>query len=135
MQATLTTAMLARASLSLRYPVRPKPEAWVTPEGTVPESNAHDAAVQRLHSLLPEWARKQPGRVRIARNLAVRWLLEYRAPASIRLSASSRPGPWRWRRTSTPCACGRERTEKEREKAARLDLERRMAELEAKLQR
>lgn len=77
MQAILTTAMLARASLSLRYPVSPKPEAWVIPEGTVPESTAHDAAVQRLHSLLAEWAQQQPGRVRIARNLAVRWLPEH----------------------------------------------------------
>jgi Putative restriction endonuclease len=77
MQAILTTAMLARASLSLRYPVSPKPEAWVIPEGTVPESTAHDAAVQRIHSLLTEWARQRPERGRIARNLAVRWLPDH----------------------------------------------------------
>lgn len=77
MQAILTTAMLAHASLSLRYPVSPKPDAWVIPEGTVPESSAHDAAVQRIHALLSHWAQHQPGRVRVARNLAVRWLPEY----------------------------------------------------------
>jgi Uma2 family endonuclease len=66
--------MLTRASVSLRYPVRPKPDAWVLPEGTVPESTAHDAAVLQIYLLLMEWAAKQPGQVRVARNLAVRWL-------------------------------------------------------------
>ena len=74
MQAMLSTTMLARASVSLRYPVRPRPESWVLPEGTVPESTAHDAAVLQLYLLLAEWASKQPGEVRIARNLAVRWI-------------------------------------------------------------
>jgi hypothetical protein len=77
MQAILTTTMLARASLSLRYPVRPRPEAWVIPEGTVPESTAHDAAVLRGYLLLAEWAKHRAGRVRIARNLAVRWFPEH----------------------------------------------------------
>ena len=80
MQAILATKMLARASLSLRYLVRPKPDAWVIPEGTVPESTAHDAAVLRVYLLLMQWASKQPGRVRVARNLALRWFEEY--PAS-----------------------------------------------------
>jgi hypothetical protein len=69
--------MLSQSSLSLRYPVRPRPEAWVIPEGTVPESTAHDAAVLHIYLLLQAWATRQPGRVRIARNLAVRWLREH----------------------------------------------------------
>jgi len=77
MQAILPVTMLARTSVSLRYPVRPKPEAWVIPEGTVPESTAHDAAVLRIFLLLTEWAARQPGRVRVARNLAVRWFQEH----------------------------------------------------------
>jgi Uma2 family endonuclease len=40
----------------------------------VPESTAHDAAVLQIYLLLAEWAAHQPGQVRIARNLAVRWL-------------------------------------------------------------
>jgi hypothetical protein len=40
----------------------------------VPESTAHDAAVLQIYLLLVEWAAKQPTKVRIARNLAVRWL-------------------------------------------------------------
>ena len=77
MQAILAVDMLASTSLSLRYPVRPRPEAWVIPEGTVPESTAHDAAVLHIFLLLQAWAKRQPGRVRIARNLAVRWLKEH----------------------------------------------------------
>lgn len=69
--------MLAQSTLSLRYPVRPRPEAWVIPEGTVPESTAHDAAVLHIYLLLQAWALRQPGRVRIARNLAVRWLRDH----------------------------------------------------------
>ncbi|HVY32171.1 MAG TPA: Uma2 family endonuclease [Polyangiaceae bacterium] len=77
MQAIVAVNMLAQSSLSLRYPVRPRPEAWVIPEGTVPESTAHDAAVLHIYLLLRAWATRQPGRVRIARNLAVRWFKEH----------------------------------------------------------
>ncbi len=74
MQVIVPTTMLARASVSLRYPVRPRPDAWVLPEGTVPESTAHAAAVLQIYLLLAEWAARQAGQVRVARNLAVRWL-------------------------------------------------------------
>lgn len=77
MQVTLTTRMSTRPELALHYTARVTPEAWVIPEGTVPESTAHDAAALRLFSLLTEWAKQQPGRVRVARNLAVRWFPEY----------------------------------------------------------
>src|SRR5258706_12713097 len=77
MHAILPVKMLARVNVSLRYPVRPKPEAWVLPEGPVPESTAHDAAVLRIYLLLVEWAARQPGRVRVARNLALRWIEQY----------------------------------------------------------
>ena len=40
----------------------------------MPESTAHDAAVLQIYLLLAEWAAQQPGQMRIARNLAVRWL-------------------------------------------------------------
>ncbi len=40
----------------------------------MPESTAHDTAVLQIYLLLVEWALKQPGQVRIARNLAVRWI-------------------------------------------------------------
>jgi hypothetical protein len=43
----------------------------------VPESTAHDAAVLRIYLLLMAWAAQQPGRVRVARNLAVRWFEEH----------------------------------------------------------
>ncbi|HKY41226.1 MAG TPA: Uma2 family endonuclease [Polyangiaceae bacterium] len=69
--------MFVGASVSIRYPVRPNPEAWVIPEGPVPESTAHDAAVLRIYLLSIAWAQGRPGRVRAARNLAVRWLEQY----------------------------------------------------------
>ncbi|MFZ5890288.1 MAG: Uma2 family endonuclease [Myxococcota bacterium] len=68
--------MQARAGVSIRYAVPTKPEAWIIPEGTVPESPAHDAAAQRLSLLLSAWASKRE-RTRVARNLAVRWLEAY----------------------------------------------------------
>jgi Uma2 family endonuclease len=64
------------AGVSIRYAVRVQPEAWVIPEGPVPESTAHDAAVLRIFLLLSAWA-KARGDVQVARNLAVRWLEEY----------------------------------------------------------
>jgi Uma2 family endonuclease len=42
----------------------------------VPESTAHDAAVLRIFLLLAAWARAR-GDVRVARNLALRWLEQY----------------------------------------------------------
>jgi hypothetical protein len=64
------------AVVSVRYPVRPKLEAWVLPEGKVPEATAHQMAVYRIYGLLLAWAaRIRPARsVRIAADLAVRWL-------------------------------------------------------------
>jgi Uma2 family endonuclease len=69
--------MFRDASVEIRYPVLPNPEAWVIPEGPVPESTAHDAAVLKIFLLLSAWAAGRPGRVRAARNLAVRWLEKY----------------------------------------------------------
>ena len=77
MQAIIAGEMFARASVSIRYPVQPNPEAWVIPEGPVPESTAHGAAVLHIFLLLSAWAEQKPGRVRVARNLAVRWLEGY----------------------------------------------------------
>ena len=71
-----------RAAVALRYPVVPRPEDWVLPEDTVPESAVHDAAAQRLRLVLEAWSATQrqsfPDQepIQIARNLAVRWIEE-----------------------------------------------------------
>lgn len=62
------------AAVGVRYPVRPRLEAWVLPEGTVPESIPHDAAAERLKLLLAAWAAEGPRPRTVARNLAIRWL-------------------------------------------------------------
>ena len=69
--------MVSQPVVSLRYRVGRSPEAWELPEGTVPESTAHDAAVNRTCCLLEGWARRTNNGGRIARNLAVRWLREH----------------------------------------------------------
>ena len=48
MQAILTPTMQPQAVVSLRYPVRPDLEAWVLPEGKVPESTTHFMTVHRM---------------------------------------------------------------------------------------
>ncbi len=67
------------AVVSVRYPVRPQLDAWVLPEGKVPEATAHQMAVYRIYGLLLAWARRiAPARsVRIAADLAVRWMREH----------------------------------------------------------
>ncbi|HYJ09545.1 MAG TPA: Uma2 family endonuclease [Polyangiaceae bacterium] len=69
--------MVTLPIVSLRYCVGADPEAWVIPEGPVPESTAHDAALLRIFSLLAAWAARTGNGARIARNLAVRWLPEH----------------------------------------------------------
>lgn len=71
--------MQASAVVSVRYPVRANLEAWVLPEGKVPEATAHQLAVYRIFGLLRAWAERiQPERsVSIASDLAVRWLKDY----------------------------------------------------------
>ncbi len=73
MQAILANVMQPKAAVSIRYAVPVRPEAWVIPEGPVPESTAHDAAVLRIFLLLSAWA-KAKGGISVARNLALRWL-------------------------------------------------------------
>jgi Uma2 family endonuclease len=60
-------------TISVRYPVPLVQDAWVLPEGPVPESTTHDAAVQRLKLLLDAWVERTGRPARIARNLAIRW--------------------------------------------------------------
>jgi hypothetical protein len=62
------------STVLLRYRVRTAPEAWVLPEGTVPESVPHDRAVEHLRRVLSAWAAQSDRNVRVARNLAIRWL-------------------------------------------------------------
>jgi len=79
MQAILAPSMQPQAVVSLRYPVRPDLEAWVLPEGKVPEATAHHQAVYRIYGLLLAWSERiRPERsVRIASDLAIRWLEQY----------------------------------------------------------
>ena len=77
MQAILSNTMVSQPVVSLRYRVGGSPEAWVLPEGPVPESTAHDAALYRAYSLLVAWATRVANGARIARNLAFRWLPEH----------------------------------------------------------
>jgi len=74
MTSTLETVNGTRAGVSLRYAVRPALEEWVVPEGSVPESIPHEEAAERLRLVLAPWAERTNGSVRIAKNLAVRWL-------------------------------------------------------------
>jgi Uma2 family endonuclease len=69
--------MVLQPVVSLRYRVGRSPEAWVLPEGPVPESTAHDAALERICSLLRAWAARVANGARISRNLAVRWLPDH----------------------------------------------------------
>jgi hypothetical protein len=62
--------------VSVRYAVRAIPEAWVLPEGNVAESIPHDDAARHLQLVLLAWAERSPRNVRVARNLAIRWLRE-----------------------------------------------------------
>jgi Uma2 family endonuclease len=79
MQAILTPTMQPQAVVSLRYPVRPDLQAWVLPEGKVPEATAHQMAVYRIYGLLLAWSQRiGPERsARIAADLAIRWLEQY----------------------------------------------------------
>ncbi len=79
MQAILTPTMQPQAVVSLRYPVRPDLQAWVLPEGKVPEATAHQMAVYRIYGLLLAWSQRiGPERsARIAADLAIRWLEQH----------------------------------------------------------
>jgi Uma2 family endonuclease len=77
MQAILGSAMVSQPVVSLRYRVGRSPEAWELPEGPVPESTAHDAALERICSLLRAWAARTANGARVSRNLAVRWLPDH----------------------------------------------------------
>jgi hypothetical protein len=68
--------MLPAATVSIRYPVQPSLEAWILPEGIVPEAPIHDEVAETLKLLLRAWATKSLAKVRIARNLAIRFYQE-----------------------------------------------------------
>jgi Uma2 family endonuclease len=71
------TAVMRTAGVSIRYPVRRNPEAWVLPDGPVPQSIPHDDAAEHLRRVLTNWAARSGRNVKIARDLAVRWLEEF----------------------------------------------------------
>jgi len=78
MQAKIDPVVTAMRSdlpgVVVRYPVQTRLDAWVLPEGTVPESIPHDFAAQRLKLLLEVHASRLTRPCQIARNLAIRWL-------------------------------------------------------------
>src|SRR5262245_42316112 len=78
MQARIDPVVTAMRSdlpgLVVRYPARARPDSWVLPEGTVPESFPHDAVAHRLKMLLDAWASRLGRPCVAARNLAIRWL-------------------------------------------------------------
>jgi hypothetical protein len=69
--------VMRAAGVSIRYPVIPSPEAWVLPEGTVPESISHDDAAEHLKLMLLAWTARSERHLAVARNLAIRWLEEF----------------------------------------------------------
>jgi hypothetical protein len=76
MQSILPVMQLP-VTVSIRYPVRPSPDEWVLPEESVPEAPIHDEVAEALKLLLRAWAARSTTKLRIARNLAIRWLKEY----------------------------------------------------------
>jgi Putative restriction endonuclease len=69
--------MHSPVTVSIRYPVRPSPDEWVLPEESVPEAPIHDEVAEALKLLLRAWAARSTTQLRIARNLAIRWLKEH----------------------------------------------------------
>ncbi len=63
-------------AVSVRYLTERYRSTWVLPEGTVPESVPHNTAARHLELVLEAWSRRTPRAVRVARNLAVRWVEE-----------------------------------------------------------
>jgi Uma2 family endonuclease len=76
MQATIAP-VVQPVAVSIRYPVRSMPEAWILPEGTVPEAPIHDQVAEYLKLLLVAWVARLGVPARVARNLAVRWLPDH----------------------------------------------------------
>lgn len=76
MHAILAGAMseLPAGAVSVRYPVRPYREAWVLPDGPVPESTTHDAAVRHIWQVLDAWVKRRGLDALVVRNLAIRWM-------------------------------------------------------------
>ena len=75
MHARIATMSEPQAGAVLvRYPVRPIREAWVLPEGPVPESTTHDAASRELWLTLDAWVKRKGRNALVVRNLAVRWM-------------------------------------------------------------
>ncbi len=62
------------AAVSLRYVVAPEADDWVLTEDKVPESVPHDSVAEHLKQLLDGWIDRGQRNLRVARNLAIRWL-------------------------------------------------------------
>jgi Uma2 family endonuclease len=68
------------SELTVRYPVPRWAAAWAVPEVPVPESDTHDAAIEWLRALLSAWLEGVGRDIKIARNLAIRWVREEPRP-------------------------------------------------------
>jgi hypothetical protein len=62
------------AFVRLEYAVRTELDAWVLPDAPVPESIPHDDAAEHLRQVLLAWQDRAERPLRVARNLALRWL-------------------------------------------------------------
>ncbi len=68
--------VLCPSELAVVYPVPRWSAAWAVPEVPVPESDTHDAAIERLRGLLLTWVERTGRDVKVARNLGIRWVSE-----------------------------------------------------------
>jgi Uma2 family endonuclease len=75
MQSTVNTMEHSSSvAVAVRYAVQAAPEAWVLPEGTVPQSVPHNTAARHLELVLIAWAAQSERKLFVARDLALRWL-------------------------------------------------------------
>jgi hypothetical protein len=66
--------MAASDSLvALRYAVPRWSPAWAVPEVPVPESEVHDQSIEYSRALLLAWAERFGHRVKVLRNIGIRW--------------------------------------------------------------
>jgi Uma2 family endonuclease len=59
--------------VTLRYEVEPIHDDWALSEEPVPESSPHEIVSDRIKQLLAAWAARSGRRLKVGRNLAVRW--------------------------------------------------------------
>lgn len=73
----LPSSPMAAPRVIIAADVVPDPERWVLTEEHLPETSPHDLTSEHLRQLLLAWADRAGRRVKIGRNLAVRWDREH----------------------------------------------------------